>query len=262
MTEIKWVQDISNRTVPVTDPSTWVSNSSIATYWTGSVGKVPFNFWWNGCTFGNKQLLVHFLFGERKLEKKHTQGKVVHQDLRLGLFPQVLLVVIRKRRPFLRGGAHLNSISHLFWSHWLKLPNKAPETPTRPTEAAFPFFRGVLGLILTILGNPAMIFWWNACTHGTIAFLLEEASSAHLCETSILVAFLRVVLVPLCAAWGLFHLSGRLLPPENAVLWRPSLSGCRRWNPNPKEAKTTNPWHSNDQAFTKNIQTLGCYPPT
>ena len=25
-------------------PYTWVSNSSIATYWTGSVGKVPFNF--------------------------------------------------------------------------------------------------------------------------------------------------------------------------------------------------------------------------
>ncbi len=30
-----------------TDPEkNWVSNSSIATYWTGSVGKVPFNFWW------------------------------------------------------------------------------------------------------------------------------------------------------------------------------------------------------------------------
>ncbi len=29
-----------------TDPEkTWVSNSS-TTYWTGSVGKVPFNFWW------------------------------------------------------------------------------------------------------------------------------------------------------------------------------------------------------------------------
>ena len=31
-----------------TDPEkTWVSNSSIATYWTGWVGKVPFNLWWN-----------------------------------------------------------------------------------------------------------------------------------------------------------------------------------------------------------------------
>ncbi len=30
-----------------TDPEkTWVSNSSIVTYWTGSVGKVPFNVWW------------------------------------------------------------------------------------------------------------------------------------------------------------------------------------------------------------------------
>ena len=149
-------------------------------------------YFWEQTTFGA------FSFRRKKIWKKHTQGKVVHQDLRLGLFPQVLLVVIRKRRPFLRGGANLNSISHLFWSHWLKLPNKAPETPTRPTEAAFPFFRGVLGLILKILGNPAMIFWWNACTHGIIAFLLEEASSAHLCETSILVAFLRVVLTSLC----------------------------------------------------------------
>ena len=30
-----------------TPKKTWVSNSSIATYWTESVGKVPFNFWWN-----------------------------------------------------------------------------------------------------------------------------------------------------------------------------------------------------------------------
>ncbi len=30
-----------------TDPEkTWVSNNSIATYWTGSVGKVPLYFWW------------------------------------------------------------------------------------------------------------------------------------------------------------------------------------------------------------------------
>ncbi len=40
-------QEISNRThVSRTPKKTWVSNSSIATYWTGSVGKVPFNFWW------------------------------------------------------------------------------------------------------------------------------------------------------------------------------------------------------------------------
>ena len=40
------VQEISN-TTHWTDPEkTWVSHSSIATYWTGSIGKVPFNFWW------------------------------------------------------------------------------------------------------------------------------------------------------------------------------------------------------------------------
>ena len=37
-----------------TDPEkSWVSNSSIATYWTGSVGKVPFNFWWKFCCVWN-----------------------------------------------------------------------------------------------------------------------------------------------------------------------------------------------------------------
>ena len=36
-----------------------VSNSSIATYWTGSVGKVPNNFWWMSVSF----LLLNFLVG-------------------------------------------------------------------------------------------------------------------------------------------------------------------------------------------------------
>ena len=39
------IQEISNRT-HWTDPSTWVSNSSIATYWGVRWDSVPFNFWW------------------------------------------------------------------------------------------------------------------------------------------------------------------------------------------------------------------------
>ena len=39
------IQEISNRT-HWTDPSTWASNSSIATYWGVRWDSVPFNFWW------------------------------------------------------------------------------------------------------------------------------------------------------------------------------------------------------------------------
>ena len=55
-TIVSWIlwlfQEISNERTHWTDPEkTWVSNSSIATYQHGSVGKVPFNFWWNGELF-------------------------------------------------------------------------------------------------------------------------------------------------------------------------------------------------------------------
>ena len=43
-----FIQDIPNRTPTEQTPKkTWVSNSSIATYWKGSAGKVPFSFCWN-----------------------------------------------------------------------------------------------------------------------------------------------------------------------------------------------------------------------
>ena len=40
-------KEVSNRTVPEQTPKkTWVSNSSIVTYWKVSVGEVQFNSWW------------------------------------------------------------------------------------------------------------------------------------------------------------------------------------------------------------------------
>ena len=41
-----FLQEISNRTYWTDPEKTWVSNSLIATYLGGSVGKVPFDFWW------------------------------------------------------------------------------------------------------------------------------------------------------------------------------------------------------------------------
>ena len=41
-----YLPEISNKTHWTDPEKTWVSNSLIATYRTGSAGKVPFNVWW------------------------------------------------------------------------------------------------------------------------------------------------------------------------------------------------------------------------
>ena len=59
-----------------TPKTPWVSNSSIANYWTGSIGKVPFCFWWTEgffftCFFWFPEVFprgnVSFYFGENPI---------------------------------------------------------------------------------------------------------------------------------------------------------------------------------------------------
>ena len=62
---------------------TWVSNSSITTYWKGSIGKVPFKFWWiqerGGCRDSPRLAICQpFQFSDFSLIKRLIPRTDVH----------------------------------------------------------------------------------------------------------------------------------------------------------------------------------------